>query len=150
MLEALEAFGPAAFFRTSIYLYPAVNLIHVLAIGALVTSALLMDLRVLGLGRGLSVATVIRYLRPVASTAIIVAVLAWLTLFSVQPVDYFNNPAFRIKMVLLALAVFNAIAFTTFRAHRHPERPAARIMALLSIVLWVSVAFAGRMIGFLA
>jgi hypothetical protein len=150
MLEALEAFGPAAFFRTSIYLYPAVNLIHVLAIGALVTSALLMDLRVLGLGRGLSVATVIRYLRPVASTAIIVAVLAGLTLFSVQPVDYFNNPAFRIKMVLLALAVFNAIAFTTFRAHRHPERPAARIMALLSIVLWVSVAFAGRMIGFLA
>jgi hypothetical protein len=150
MLEALEAFGPAAFFRTSIYLYPAVNLIHVLAIGALVTSALLMDLRVLGLGRGLSVETVIRYLRPVATTAIVIAVLTGLTLFSVQPVDYFENAAFRIKMVLLALAVLNAVGFTTFRAHRHPERPAAKVMAVLSMVLWVSVAFAGRMIGFLA
>jgi hypothetical protein len=150
MLEALEAFGPAAFFRTSIYLYPAVNLMHVLAIGALVTSALLMDLRVLGLGRGLSAETVIRYLRPVATGAIVVAVLTGLTLFSVQPVEYFNNPAFRIKMVLLALAVFNAIAFTTFRAHRQTEHPAARLMAALSMVLWLSVAFAGRMIGFLA
>jgi hypothetical protein len=150
MLEALEAFGPAAFFRTSIYLYPAVNLIHVLAIGALITSALLMDLRVLGVGRGLPVETVVRYLRPVAITAIFVAVLAGLTLFSVQPVDYWANPAFRIKMIVLPLAVLNAAAFTTFRAHRHPERAAARVMAVLSIVLWVSVAFAGRMIGFVA
>ena len=149
MLEALEAFGPAAFFRTSVYLYPAVNLVHVLAIGALVTSALLMDLSVLGLRRKLPVDTVIGYLRPVAVTGIVVAVITGLTLFSVQPVDYWANPAFRIKMILLALATLNAILFTSFRAHREPKRAGARAMALISICLWVSVAFAGRMIGFL-
>lgn len=150
MLEALEAFGPAAFFRTSFVLYPLVNALHILAIGALVTSALLMDLRILGVAPGIAVETVVRYLRPVAVAALVVAVLSGLTLFSVQPVDYFENPAFLIKMGLLVLALTNAIAFTSFRAHRHPERSATRALALLSIGLWVSVAIAGRFIGFLA
>jgi hypothetical protein len=52
-------------------------------------------------------------------------------------------------MLLLALAVLNAIVFTSFRAHRQAGRPATRLMALASIGLWISVAFAGRMIGFL-
>ena len=149
MLEALDAFGPAAFFRTSFILYPLVNTLHILAIGALVTSALLMDLRVLGLGRGIPLETVIRYLRPVAITALVIAVLTGVTLFSVQPVDYFNNPAFRIKMLLLILAVANAAAFTSFRIHRRAGEVWARGLALLSAFLWISVAVAGRFIGFL-
>lgn len=149
MLEALEAFGPAAFFRTSVYLYPAVNLIHVLAIGALVTTAALMDLRVLGLGRRVPLDVVIGYLRPIAIGAVIVALLSGFTLFSVQPVDYWANPAFRWKMLVLAGALLNAVLFTSFRMHRNPERPSARLLAVLSVLLWVSVAFAGRMIGFL-
>ena len=150
MLEALQAFGPAAFLRTSFYLYPLLNGLHVLAIGALVTSAALMDLRILGLGKNLPVENVVGALRPVAITALGFAVLSGLALFAVQPVDYFFNYAFRIKLVLLALALANALLFTTFRAHRRPEKTAARTMAILSIVLWISVAFAGRFIGFLA
>ncbi len=149
MLEALEAFGPAAFFRTSFLLYPLVNALHILAIGALVTSAILMDLRVLGLGRRLEVDTVIGVLRPVAVTALAVVVLSGVTLFSVQPVEYFGNFAFQIKMLLLALALANAAAFTTFRVHRQATSGVAQGMALLSVGLWISVAIAGRFIGFL-
>jgi hypothetical protein len=148
VLEALEAFGPAAFFRTSLLLYPLVNALHILAIGALVTSALLMDLRVLGFGRRLDTETVIGALRPVAIGALVVAVLSGATLFTVQPVEYFGNLAFQLKMLLLVAALINAAAFTTFRMHRHGA--AARAMALLSIGLWISVAVAGRFIGFLA
>jgi hypothetical protein len=149
MLEALEAFGPAAFLRTSIALYPLLNALHVLAIGALVTSAGLMDLRVLGAGRGIPLDTVIRHLRPVAIGALVVAVLSGLTLFSVQPVDYAANPAFRAKLVLLILAVLNALLFTSFRVHRDPAGGGAKIMALASISLWIAVAISGRFIGFL-
>ena len=149
MLEALEAFGPSAFFRTSFYLYPIANLVHVLAIGALVTSAVLMDVRVLGLGRGIPVETVVHYLRPLALWALAVAVLTGLSLFSVQPVEYFANPAFRIKMLLLVLAIANAAVFTSFRTHRRRELPAAKVMALASICLWIAVALSGRFIGFL-
>ena len=149
MLEALEAFGPAAFFRTSIVLYPIVNVTHVLAIGALVTTALLMDLRILGLGRKVPVDIAVHYLRPVAAGALVVAILTGLTLFSVQPVAYFGNSAFQVKMLLLAGAILNALAFTTSRAHRRPDSASARAMAMLSIGLWISVAIAGRFIGFL-
>ena len=150
MLEALQAYGPAAFFRTSFVLYPLVSALHILAIGALVTAALLMDLRVLGLARTAPVDSVIRYLRPVALTALALAVLTGVTLFSVQPVEYFDNPAFRIKMLLLVLALANALAFTSFRAHRHAAEPHVKLMAMVSIGLWISVAIAGRFIGFLA
>src|SRR5690606_34259445 len=118
-------------------------------IGALVTTALLMDLRMLGLGRGVPVQMAVHYLRPVAAGALVLAILTGLTLFSVQPVEYFGNFAFRVKMLLLVAAVLNALVFTTFRAHRQPEKPAARTMAVLSMGLWISVAVAGRFIGFL-
>ncbi len=148
MLEAIEAFGPAVFLRTSFYAYPIINLIHVLAIGTLVTAAALMDLRVLGLGRAVPADTVIRYLRPVAIGALIVAILSGVTMFSVRPSEYFFSDVFRIKLALLALALLNALLFTSFRAHRNQSRIDTKLMALISIGLWVSVAFAGRLIGY--
>jgi hypothetical protein len=150
MLEALEAFGPAALFRTSFVLYPLVNALHILAIGVLVTAALLMDLRILGVARQVPAETVIRHLRPVAIIALAVAALSGIVLFSVQPVDYFANPAFRIKLVLLAAALANAAAFTTFRLHRDTVRPLGKLMATASIGLWISVLVSGRFVGFLA
>jgi hypothetical protein len=144
MLEALEASGPAAFLRTSFYYYPLLNALHILSIGMLVSTAILMDLRVLGVGRGLPVGAVIGHLRPVAITALAVAVASGLTLFSVRPVEYFANDAFRLKMLLLAAAVGNAIAFTSLRKHHL----GGKVMAALSIGLWLSVLAAGRFIGF--
>lgn len=150
MFEALESVGPAQWLRTSFVLYPLVNALHILAIGVLVTTAALMDLRILGLARALPVPAVIGQLRPLAIGALVVAVLSGFALFTVQAVDYAVNDAFRIKLLLLALAVANALLFTSFHAHRQPERPVVRVMAVLSICLWISVLVAGRFIGFLA
>src|SRR5690606_29143743 len=83
VLEALQASGPAAFLRGSFYLYPLLNALHIFSIGALVTSALLMDLRVLGLGGALPTESVLRQLRPVALTALAAAAASGLLLFSV-------------------------------------------------------------------
>lgn len=148
MLEALEASWPAAFLRASFIAYPLVNVLHILAIGTLVTTAALMDLRILGVARGVPVDTVVGHLRPVAIGALLVAVASGLALFSVQPLDYWDNPAFRIKLVLLLLAIANAVAFTSFRAHRRTDLLSTRAMALASVGLWISVAVAGRFIGF--
>ncbi|HEV7278015.1 MAG TPA: hypothetical protein VGN80_17175 [Devosiaceae bacterium] len=144
MLEALQASGPASFLRSSFYLYPLLNALHILSIGALVTSALLMDLRVLGLGRRLAAETVIAQLRPVALMALAAALFSGLLLFSVQPLDYAGNPAFRIKLLLLVAALANAAVFTFLRL----DRRGGRLSALLSILLWLGVLVAGRFIGF--
>ncbi len=150
MLEALEASGPASFLRTSFLAYPLLNALHVLSIGALVTSAALMDLRILGwVWRSLPVETVVGLLRPVAIGALLLAAMTGALLFSVQPFDYLDNPAFRIKLVLLAGAVLNALLFTVFRLHLDASRGVVQALAALSLILWIAVAGAGRFIGFL-
>lgn len=148
LFQALEAWGVAEFLRRSIWAYPIVNLTHVLAIGTLVASAVLMDIRVLGLTRRFTVDEVVGYLRPVAVGALTVAVAAGFLLFSVQATHYAGNAVFRTKMVLLALAILNALLFAGFRAHRDPESGRTRAMAALSIALWLSVALSGRLIAF--
>jgi hypothetical protein len=133
MLEALEATAFAETLRTSFYLYPLVNAAHILALGALVTTALLMDARILGLARHLPATIVISTLRPVALTALVLAVATGFLLFSVRPLEYAANPAFRIKIVLLPLAVLNAGLATAFGDD--PERPLIRVLAVSSILL---------------
>lgn len=146
MLEALEATAFAETLRTSFYLYPVVNAAHILALGALVTTVLLMDARILGLARHLPAPIVIATLRPVTLTALVLAVATGFLLFSVRPLEYAVNPAFRIKLVLLIFAVLNAGIVTAFG--HDLERPLIRVLAASSILLWLSVLVAGRFIGF--
>ncbi|KKB85194.1 hypothetical protein VW29_07675 [Devosia limi DSM 17137] len=149
LLEALEASAPASFLRGSFIVYPLVNALHILAIGALLTCALLMDLAILGIGRRLPAAAAVRYLRPVAILALLVAVLSGALLFSVQPLDYVGNPAFRLKLLLLAVALLNAGVFVLLQGRLSPNRAPMRVLALASLLLWPSVLVAGRFIGFL-
>lgn len=107
-----------------------------------------MDFRLLGLGRTIPIAAVVGHLRPLAITALLLAIATGALLFSVQPFDYVANPAFRIKLVLLACAVLNAVLFTALRFDLAPQGMLSRALATLSILLWISVLTAGRFIGF--
>jgi hypothetical protein len=75
-------------------------------------------------------------------------------LFTVNPVDYATNPAFRIKLALLLLALANA-ALASHPALWRPAMatgttpPLLRGVAILSALLWLSILLAGRWIGFL-
>jgi len=68
---------------------------------------------------------------------------------------YYHNFYFRAKMALLVLAAVNMLSFelTLGRSvHRWDKAAAAppggRAVAVLSLVIWISVIFAGRLIGF--
>ncbi len=148
-LEALAAWDVAAFLRTSFYIYPLLNAAHILAIGALVTSAALMDFRVLGLGRTVPVETVIAHLRPVAVGSAVAALATGFLLFSVQPLDYWANGVFRLKLVVIGIALLNAAAFTLLGLHEPGRLIVGRVMAAGSIAAWLGVVVAGRFVGFL-
>lgn len=148
LLEALEASGPAQFLRMSFVAYPVVNAGHILAIGALVTSVVLMDLRVLGAWRSIPIETLMGYLRPVAVLALVVAVITGMLLFSVRPLEYLDNPAFRVKLVLLAIAVANAVGFTLLQKALDLRSMPLRVLAGISLLAWPAALLAGRFIGF--
>ena len=145
-LELLQASPLASGLRGSFIVYPLVNAAHILAIGALVTCAALMDLRVLGLGSALPVKIVLDYLRPVAAVALLTAVTTGALLFSVRPLEYADNPAFRLKLILVSAAIANAVVYNWLPDHTASS--VRKILVITSLILWLMAAVAGRFIGF--
>jgi O-antigen/teichoic acid export membrane protein len=85
----------------------------------------------------------------------VVMVVSGIFVFLNDPIRYYNNIFFRIKAVMLVLAVLNAWVFQngTFRRiadwDRGARAPAtARMAGLASIVLWAGIVIAGRMIAY--
>jgi hypothetical protein len=143
LLEAIQQSSPAAALRGSFFVYPVVNALHILAIGALVTSVGMMDLRVLGAFRALPEEPFVRLMRRVAIAAFAVAVATGLLLFAVRATEYGTMPLFWIKLGLIGVAGANAVAFGLVR-HTGMRRG----LAVLSIGLWLAAVLAGRFLGF--
>jgi hypothetical protein len=74
--------------------------------------------------------------------------LTGFALFSIRATDYAGNPAFLVKLCLIAAAALNFIAFVALARSGASERT-RRGSAVLSSVLWISALIAGRFIGFI-
>ncbi|RYE44553.1 MAG: hypothetical protein EOP24_23380 [Hyphomicrobiales bacterium] len=143
LLGSIEQLALIKALKTSFFAYPVVNALHILAIGALITSVLLMDLRVIGVIRSLEEQPFVRLLRRVALGAFALAVLTGALMFAVRATEYAGMPLFWIKMGLIGLAGVNFVAFSLLR------QPATkRVLAGVSITLWPLVLLAGRFLGF--
>ncbi|RWP90641.1 MAG: hypothetical protein EOR12_09140 [Mesorhizobium sp.] len=147
-LAGIEQLALARWLKGSFIAYPIVNALHIMSIGALLTSVLLMDLRICGAFRSLPHAAFVALLRRVALAAFAGALVTGSLLFSVKANTYAAMPVFLAKMALILLAGVNFFAFLRF-ARGGDEPAGSAILAVLSILLWTSVLFAGRFIGFL-
>lgn len=125
---------------------------HVLTIMLFAGSILFVDLRLLGaVLRTTPVSKVTDTLLPYTVAGFAVMVLTGLALFFANPIDYFHNIIFRIKVLFLIAAAVNIFVFHyRVQANRavwdHLARPpgSARRAAALSLFLWVGVIMAGR------
>lgn len=154
MLDLLAASPIAALLRGSGTAYLLVNATHILGIALLIGSILPLDLRLAGAFPRTPLPAIAPLLRGTALVGLTLSVLTGFTLFTANPQEYAGNPAFRIKLLLLALAVLNAALVTRSRAWAQvlsgaQPPPALRLMAALSALLWLSILLAGRWIGFL-
>ena len=150
---ALQNSGFATWARGSTYAYPIANLAHLLGLVLLVGGIGVLDLRVAGLWRGLPVAPLSRALTPLAIAGLILMVPSGFTMFAADARSLAGSPLFRWKVALIVLAVANAIAFRSAwgaRLDRWGETvpSAARSLAALSLLLWLSVAALGRLIAY--
>lgn len=148
-LEALEQSGLARALKTSFFAYPVVNALHILSIGAVLTSVMLMDLQILGAIQAVAKAPFMALLRRVALIAFCGALITGFAMFAIKAADYAAMPIFLAKMTLIALAALNFLFFLTF--DRRAETPSkwVRASAGVSVGLWIGVLLCGRFIGFL-
>jgi hypothetical protein len=147
--EAIEQLGAVRALKISFFAYPVVNALHIMSIGALWTSVLLMDLRMLGAFADIGQAPFVRLLRRVALVAFCGALVTGPLLFAVRASEYATMPVFLAKMALIVLAAVNFVLFQRLAERREEGAGGSlRLLAGVSIALWTGVLLAGRFIGF--
>src|SRR5580700_1928377 len=92
--------------RNSVWLFPFVEILHLLALGVLGGTVLIINLRLLGLRfRDERVSDLAQEVQPWMAGSLIVMLVSGFFLFSSESVKMYGNWAFRAKMTSLALAI---------------------------------------------
>lgn len=155
-LKSLEETGLASGMRDSLYIFPILEAVHVMALSVVFGTITIVDLRLLGFAStGRPFARMSSELLRITWGAFLVAALTGTLMFMTNARVYYNNTPFRVKMVLLALAALNMALFhltagrSVARWEKAPGAPGiGRLTATLSLTLWIAIVFAGRVIGF--
>jgi hypothetical protein len=153
-LLALEnsALGDAV--RSSAQLYAVMQIAHLIAMAVLVGTGFVLDLRLLGIAR-MPLAEVLRVTDLPLAVAAVVAVTTGFVMFAAEATTMAANPAFRVKVVLIAMLFGNALGFR-WGARRSvaswgevfPPPLSARVAGGLAIAGWVATVAAARLIAF--
>ena len=131
--------------RASRWTYPLVSAAHLTGIALLFGAILPLDLRLLGARRSVDLAALSRILVPVAAFGLALAAITGAALFAVAAREYAANPAFQIKIAIVALAALNALSF---RLRAPPGDAIPAVAAVASALLWLGAIAAGRMIAY--
>jgi hypothetical protein len=153
LLAAIGSSGVADFLRSSQYIYPLVNAAHILGFALLVGTIAALDARILGFANAIPLADASRLLLPFTIGGLILTIVTGVALFSVKPQEYAANPVFLTKLGLIVLAIANALSLRFRPVWRAsiggaPAATGLRVSAVLSLLLWISVLVAGRLIAF--
>jgi hypothetical protein len=134
--------------------WPMAESLHFIGLTMLIGSIGIIDLRILGLGKGIRISDLHRFVRFTIG-GFLLNLTTGSMFVTAMPDQYFLNRAFQFKLAFLTLAGLNVLAFygSQFRRLKqlgpHEEAPLpARLMAGLSLVCWIGVITAGRLLTF--
>jgi hypothetical protein len=150
LLDAVYASAIAEWLRFSRWGYASVNAAHILGLSLLVGAIVPLDLRLLGAWRSVPLASLIAVLTPVAASGLALAMVTGALLFATRANEYATVLLFLVKMGLVAVGTIHALS-----AHRGKGLEALTIsarhrVALTSMLVWLCVLVAGRMLAFVA
>lgn len=157
LLEAIEAMPFAEAIRTSIWWFPVVETIHVLAIVFVLGSIVLVDLRLIGaISRDRPITHVSAEMLPWTWASFVIAAISGTALFTAQAVRYVDTIYFDMKLLIMIIAGINMLYFeyvtkkTIVQWDRDARPPAnVRFAGATSLILWLGVVTTGRFIGFI-
>lgn len=153
LLQLLQDSWFAAALRQPGIAYPLLNAAHILSLAMVVGSIAVLDLRLLGLFRLYAVDQLAPPLLRTASVAVVFAIATGFLLFSVRPTNYIGNPAFLLKISMVALALTHALAVRCAPGWRRAMAGGTitvgvKFSAFLSLALWIGAVLCGRWIAF--
>lgn len=153
--QKLENSDLAASIVQSLYLYPAIEIVHIIGFVFLVGTAVMFDFRLLGLSKTISVQSLSKHLLPWSRASLLLIIPSGVLLFITNAKSLSEDPVFLIKLFCIALAGINALLFhrTVFKTVsnwdigcKSPLK--ARFNAIVSIILWLMVIACGRLLAY--
>ena len=154
LVRTLVSVKPVGAFMHTRWGWPFAESIHFIGLSLLIGNIALFDLRLLGLAKRIPIAALHR-LVPWGLVGYGINLTSGLMFLMAEPDQYIYNPSFHFKMLFMALAGANALAFyaTTSRRTMGPgasdDAPrAAKIIAATSLCLWVAIIVCGRLLTF--
>lgn len=154
-LAAIERLPLAMAMRHDLWLYPSVEIVHIIGFVTLVGSIIVLDMRLLGLSKALPVRALARHTLPWSIGALALIVPSGLLMFITHAGDFISNPAFITKMSLLFCAATNAAVFhagvfcSVASWDSGVAMPAAaKIHAVVSLMIWFGVLACGRLLAY--
>jgi hypothetical protein len=158
MLEALGKWmgqswlGVAA--RDVFWLFPTAEIVHFFGLCLVMGSLLLIDLRVLGFARTVSIKKVIAF-TPVAIVGLALNIVSGIVFLCAYPENYWPSAYFQLKMLAVLIGGLNALWFKWAEAPRielladdGDAGGRAKVVAALSLVTWIVVIVLGRFLPY--
>jgi len=153
-LHALQnsAFSAWVVGSDSIWAYPMILTMHTVGLGIVVGAAVIVDLRLLGVGPGIPFEEVKRVF-PIFWVGFFINLVSGVMLFVSEAEDKAAQPVFLVKLLLIAIGVVVTarIRSRLFGGGSPPRRAAStgRTLALTSLVVWGGAIVAGRLMAYL-
>ena len=133
--------------RASSWAYPLLEVVHLFGIAMLLGNLVLLELRLMGVGRSLPLQDLARLGLSLVLVGFALAAASGLLMFATQALDLIANRAFIWKMGLISLAACNAAAFHARNSLALGDW-VAKLQMGLSTLLWLAVLACGRWIAY--
>lgn len=143
-----EASALGVWIRESVNAYPAANVLHLLGLVMLLGAIGIVDLRIAGAFKSLPLRPLVEALTPVGIAGLALLAMTGPLLFVADATALIRSDVFRLKLLLILLALSNALIFRwRWRSGIEPGRT-MRVSAIASLLLWLAVGALGRMIAY--
>ncbi len=138
------------------WIWPLCETLHFMGLALLVGIVGVLDLRMLGMAKELPIRPLQR-LVPWAVAGFVVNMITGFLFFAGDPFQYIHNIAFGFKMLFIVLAGVNVALFYVTGLNRKVDGVeagqdvvlGAKVVAAVSLFLWIGVMFWGRMLPFI-
>ena len=149
--EWLEATAVGSALAQSLWAFPLIEATHLVGLTLLGGTLLVVDLRLLGFGlTNQSIAEVAGDMHRWLVGAVVLMLTTGLLLFISEPIKLYFSTSFLVKMSTLPIALIFTFTVRRWivRADTADTTMKTRLVGAASILLWFTVAAAGRWIGF--
>lgn len=127
--------------------YPLLEVAHLIGLALVLGNLVLIEMRVFGLGSALDARALARLSLVLVAVGFGLLGLSGLLMFATQAQELLASRTFAVKMGLMSLALCNA-AFFHARGSLDKLDSTAKVLMMISSLLWVLVVAAGRWIAY--